>query len=143
MCWTIPKNEKHRVDERWALKSRLFDQFIHDGDRHDDQWRWASIPQGGLAYPVPPHPTRRPAFSICGASCLCDRAGVFYQCNSGLSGEKYTTCQARLTPVPSLTEVLSTIHRLMWKQVALEMQASLADSVIEKLSRLGHQKSTN
>ena len=33
----------HYVDQKWALKSRLLDLLIHDWDRHDDQWRWASF----------------------------------------------------------------------------------------------------
>jgi len=37
----IAKNYKHKVDQEWALRSRLFDIMIGDFDRHDDQWRWA------------------------------------------------------------------------------------------------------
>ena len=37
------KNNKHRVDEEWALRTRLFDFLIGDWDRHDDQWAWARI----------------------------------------------------------------------------------------------------
>ena len=37
------KNYKHKVDQEWALRSRLFDIMIGDFDRHDDQWRWALI----------------------------------------------------------------------------------------------------
>jgi hypothetical protein len=38
-----------------VLKSRLFDMFIADWDRHDDQWRWASFKQSGgrLYRPIP------------------------------------------------------------------------------------------
>lgn len=45
----------NRVDQQWVLKSRLFDMFIADWDRHDDQWRWASFKQGGgrLYRPIP------------------------------------------------------------------------------------------
>ena len=31
------------VDQEWVMKSRLFDIWIGDWDRHDDQWRWASF----------------------------------------------------------------------------------------------------
>ena len=31
------------VDERFVLRNRLFDLIIGDWDRHDDQWRWATI----------------------------------------------------------------------------------------------------
>ena len=43
------------VDQQWVLKSRLFDMFIADWDRHDDQWRWASFKQGGgrMYRPIP------------------------------------------------------------------------------------------
>ena len=43
------------VDQNWVLKSRLFDMFIADWDRHDDQWRWARFDAGkGKMYrPVP------------------------------------------------------------------------------------------
>ncbi|RMF22616.1 MAG: metallophosphoesterase, partial [Bacteroidetes bacterium] len=46
----------HRVDQPWALRSRLFDFVIGDWDRHDDQWRWARFdqPDGIKLYrPVP------------------------------------------------------------------------------------------
>ncbi|GJM27383.1 MAG: hypothetical protein DHS20C17_00180 [Cyclobacteriaceae bacterium] len=43
------------VDQQWVLKSRLFDMFIADWDRHDDQWRWAGFKQSGgrLFRPIP------------------------------------------------------------------------------------------
>ena len=34
------KNLKHRVDQKWLVRSRLFDMMIGDIDRHGDQWRW-------------------------------------------------------------------------------------------------------
>ena len=32
-----------QVDQPWAVRTRLFDLVIGDWDRHDDQWRWASL----------------------------------------------------------------------------------------------------
>lgn len=43
MSRKITHSHKHTVDQRWLLRSRLFDQVIGDWDRHDDQWRWAKI----------------------------------------------------------------------------------------------------
>lgn len=37
------KSGKHQIDQQWVLKSRLFDMWIGDWDRHDDQWRWAEF----------------------------------------------------------------------------------------------------
>ena len=39
------KSTNHIVDEEWTLRSRIFDVLINDWDRHDDQWRWATIKQ--------------------------------------------------------------------------------------------------
>ena len=50
---TTKKN--HFVDQKWVLKSRMFDLFIHDWDRHDDQWRWAKFDEEGkqIYRPIP------------------------------------------------------------------------------------------
>jgi hypothetical protein len=32
----------HQVDQKAVVRARLFDMFINDWDRHDDQWRWAT-----------------------------------------------------------------------------------------------------
>lgn len=35
--------QNHQVDQNAVIRARLFDLFINDWDRHDDQWRWASF----------------------------------------------------------------------------------------------------
>jgi len=52
----LEKNHKHRVDQKWVARSRLFDLLIGDFDRHGDQWRWTVTPtdKGYKLYrPVP------------------------------------------------------------------------------------------
>ncbi len=51
----LQKDNDHYVDQPFVLRSRLFDMFIGDWDRHDDQWRWAEIDEGkGNRYrPIP------------------------------------------------------------------------------------------
>ena len=39
----LVNKKNHFVDQEWVLKSRMFDLLIHDWDRHDDQWRWATF----------------------------------------------------------------------------------------------------
>ncbi len=36
----------NRVDQQAYIRARLFDMFIGDWGRHEDQWRWASYKQG-------------------------------------------------------------------------------------------------
>jgi len=38
-------NNEVKVDQIFTLKSRLFDMWIGDWDRHEDQWRWAEFKQ--------------------------------------------------------------------------------------------------
>ncbi|MEM8889339.1 MAG: metallophosphoesterase [Bacteroidota bacterium] len=52
----MEKNNKHRVDQKWAARSRIFDVLIGDWDRHEDQWRWTvTQDEGGykLYRPIP------------------------------------------------------------------------------------------
>lgn len=51
----ILKKENHLVDTEATLKARLFDIWINDWDRHDDQWRWAIFKRGGktIYKPIP------------------------------------------------------------------------------------------
>ena len=56
MLEELYKDNDNTVDQQWVLKSRLFDMFLADWDRHDDQWRWASLSQKGkgrLFRPIP------------------------------------------------------------------------------------------
>ena len=41
------KSYRNRVDQPFVVQTRMFDMFLGDWDRHDDQWRWASFPNRG------------------------------------------------------------------------------------------------
>ncbi|MFV0376245.1 MAG: BamA/TamA family outer membrane protein [Mangrovibacterium sp.] len=49
------KSAEHQVDQQAVLRARIFDTFINDWDRHDDQWRWASFEEGSQTFyrPIP------------------------------------------------------------------------------------------
>lgn len=51
----LAKDNDNTVDQKFFLRSRLFDLWIGDWDRHDDQWRWAEFDsKKGKAYrPIP------------------------------------------------------------------------------------------
>ena len=52
----LQRNDNHIViDQSWTLRSRLFDVWVHDWDRHDDQWRWAKFDIDGeeIYRPIP------------------------------------------------------------------------------------------
>lgn len=52
---TLEKKQHHLVDQKATLRARIFDLWIHDWDRHDDQWRWASFKEDGktIYRPIP------------------------------------------------------------------------------------------
>ncbi len=43
---TLVEDDDAVIDQKFVLRNRLFDMWIADWDRHDDQWRWASFKQG-------------------------------------------------------------------------------------------------
>src|SRR5690606_10751327 len=51
----LQEDNDNAVDQQQVVKSRLFDMVIGDWDRHDDQWRWATIEKGkdDLYKPIP------------------------------------------------------------------------------------------
>jgi len=51
----LAKDNDNYVDQQFVLRNRLFDLWIGDWDRHDDQWRWAEFEKkGGKMYrPIP------------------------------------------------------------------------------------------
>lgn len=51
----LTADEKYRMDEQAYIRARMFDMFIGDWDRHQDQWRWAQYKENGnIVYrPIP------------------------------------------------------------------------------------------
>jgi len=51
----IQGDNENTIDQQFVLKNRLFDLLIGDWDRHDDQWRWATIKKGkdNIFRPIP------------------------------------------------------------------------------------------
>lgn len=42
----LMKDNHNTIDQKFYLKARLFDMFIGDWDRHDDNWRWGEFKKG-------------------------------------------------------------------------------------------------
>ncbi|UII22717.1 BamA/TamA family outer membrane protein [Fulvivirga ligni] len=52
----LAEDNDDEIDQKFVVRSRLFDMLIGDWDRHDDQWRWASFDKKGkgkLYRPIP------------------------------------------------------------------------------------------
>ena len=130
------KDNENRADQSFVLRSRLFDLWISDWDRHDDQWRWAKFEtKDGERYrPVPRD--RDQAFFVNEGivSKLWSRKwampkfegfGDEIRWPSGLS------YNARYFDRTFLTE----LEKEEWVSIAKDLQQRLTDDIIENSIR--------
>lgn len=123
----LNEDNKNVVDEKQFVRSRLFDFFINDWGRHEDQWRWAKKEEGkkNIYEPIPRD--RDNAFTKFDG--LLVRAGTprhLQSFKNNLKRVNYFGFTARgldrrLTPSLSLQD---------WEAIAKEMQEQLTDEVI-------------
>lgn len=55
----LQKDNDHTVDQNFVVRNRLFDMWIGDWDRHDDQWRWVEFAKEGKGNRYRPIPRDR------------------------------------------------------------------------------------
>ncbi len=128
---TLREKKSHFVDQEWVLKSRLFDLFVHDWDRHDDQWRWATFESGDstIYRPIPR-----------------DRDQVFYKFEglipvyvSTFLIKKFKTMKGDVRDVKNLSfnaryfdrYFLNDLEWSEWEQIAKELQVNMTDEVLD------------
>jgi hypothetical protein len=128
------ENSKHKVDEPWAIRTRLFDFVIGDWDRHDDQWAWSSAKQkdGTTLYrPIPKD--RDQAFSkydglVTGIARLTlPFLRQLQSFSPEIQSMKWTTWSARLFD----RTFLNQLSWEQWEEQAKFIQTNLSDEVIE------------
>ncbi len=130
------QDHRHRVDGRAFVRARLFDMWLGDWDRHEDQWRWAAIetPAGVVYRPIPR-----------------DRDQVFarydglipYLGTRKWGSRRFQSFNAQITDVVGLGFNARRVDRLFlteltqadWEAVADSLQACLTDSLIEQAVR--------
>ncbi|WP_044002043.1 hypothetical protein [Hymenobacter swuensis] len=124
-----------QVDARQYLRNRLFDMWLGDWSRREDQWRWASFPAagGGTVYRAIPR----------------DRDHAFFKFDDGLlthmigwvkSNYQSFHEKIRLADVEGLNRaarpmdksLLAYLSREDFRQIADSLRTSLADPVIAR-----------
>ena len=131
----LREDNDNRVDQPFVLKNRLFDLWLGDWDRHDDQWRWAIFDdpdgKGDLYRPIPR-----------------DRDQAFFISNGVLPwlySRKWTLPRLEgfdeaVRWAPGLAfngryfdrSFLNQLSRKEWSRVAKELQGSLTDQGIDE-----------
>ena len=137
MAAKLIKSHDHQVDQRHAVRSRIFDMFLGDWDRHEDQWRWArfEIDDDHTVYqPIPR-----------------DRDQVFYKFDGPFAWlvsrkfaiRKFKSFYAPKTDVRGLgfnarnfdRNYTNSMTRQDWIAIADSLQNELTDEVIETALR--------
>ncbi len=128
-------SSRFQVDARQYLRNRLFDMWLGDWSRREDQWRWASFPTagGGTTYRAIPR----------------DRDHAFFKFDDGLlthmigwvkSNYQSFHQKIRLADVEGLNRaarpmdksLLPYLTRTDFQQVADSLRGALSDAVIAR-----------
>jgi hypothetical protein len=127
----------NRIDQLWVLKSRLFDMFIADWDRHDDQWRWASYKDSGgrVFRPIPRD--RDQAFFV-------NQGFIMNKVKRKWAMPKFQGFDYKFSYVPGFNfnaryfdrDFLNEPSMQDWVNTADSLQQRLTDEVIENAIRL-------
>jgi UDP-2,3-diacylglucosamine pyrophosphatase LpxH len=128
---TLQEKKNHFVDQPWVLKSRMFDLFIHDWDRHDDQWRWASFDIGDSTIYRPIPRDRDQAFY--------KFVGVVPNLIATFFVKKFKTMKEDVKDVKNLSfnaryfdrYFLNDLEWREWQSIIEKLQSDLTDEVIE------------
>jgi hypothetical protein len=129
----IREENDHRVDQEAFIRARLFDMFLSDWGRHEDQWRWATFRErNNVTYrPIPRD--RDQAFTkfdglLVAFGIKAAQLTYLQSVNYKIKDIKGYNFQARhldrqLANEPSLQT---------WTAIAEELQKSLTTQVIER-----------
>ncbi|WP_257883265.1 metallophosphoesterase [Hymenobacter sp. DG01] len=133
----ITDDNDNRVNEKAFARSRLFDMWIGDWDRHEDQWRWAEKKDkdGDRKFTAVPEDRDIAFFKGDGIfPYLASRKWAIR--NFQNFGEDYADWKGlNLTALSNDRVYLASVTKEEWVKQAEEMKAGLTDEVIEKAFR--------
>jgi hypothetical protein len=130
----LEEDPENRVDARDWLATRLFDLWINDWDRHEDQYRWARYDRGGLRVWRPIPRDRDYAFVNYDGALLRLLGGS----NAKIVpfGGGYPDLVGLVINAQFLDRrLLAGLPRPVWDSVALAVQGRMTDGVIEDALR--------
>ncbi|NJL13084.1 MAG: hypothetical protein HC913_08860 [Microscillaceae bacterium] len=129
----IQSDNDERIDQRAVVKYRLFDIWLGDWDRHDDQWRWGQYEDKNTKQKIyRPIPRDRDQVFFNSDGKLVDLASHEW----GLP--KFQGFKARIRSIRGYNFNARYFDRFFltepigedWQAAARELQAALSDSVI-------------
>ncbi|HEY0730806.1 MAG TPA: hypothetical protein VGD33_00190 [Chitinophagaceae bacterium] len=124
-------DNKHRVDQEAYIRARLFDMFIGDWGRHEDQWRWASFKSGDTITYKPIPRDRDQTYTLFDGFLI--GLGVSIADLRHLQSFDYTIkdIEGYHFPARNLDRQLANEPSLStWVRIAKELQQQLTDTII-------------
>ncbi|MES3016121.1 MAG: metallophosphoesterase [Bacteroidota bacterium] len=120
----------NEVDQEMFLKSRLFDIFIGDWDRHEDQWRWGEFKkEGGVIFrPIPRD--RDQAFTKFDGLIPQLVSKILPDIQS-FNAEIGDPAELSIAARNLDRNLLNELTREDWRRIATQVQSDLTDEVIE------------
>ena len=137
MLENLLEDNDNQVDEPAFARSRLFDMWIGDWDRHEDQWRWAErkTKDGDKIYTAVPEDRDIAFFKGDGVLpwLMSRKFAVRNFQNFGYDYGDYKGLNQ--TGLSNDRLFLSGVSRAEWVKQATSLKAQLTDEVIEKAFR--------
>ena len=129
----MQEDNKREVDQQAFVKARLFDMFLGDWDRHEEQWKWGKTEVGKRTVYVPIPVDRDQVYA--------KYNGFLLKLVIGAAGMKYFQSFDKDIPYPEGYSYerrnvdryfTNRVTREDWIKAAKELQVSLTDQSIEE-----------
>jgi hypothetical protein len=132
----IYEKNDHRVDQLAFVRARLFDIFLGDWGRHDDQWRWAKFQQDGKTIYKPIPRDRDQAYTLFdGVIPFVGTSPEELEHLKSFKG-KIKNIKKYNFPARYLDRQLTNeVTEEQWVNTAKDLQVKLTDAVIEQAVR--------
>ncbi|WP_345257374.1 BamA/TamA family outer membrane protein [Flaviaesturariibacter amylovorans] len=126
----------HRVDQESYVRARIFDMFLGDWDRHEDQWRWARFKEGGRTLYRPIPRDRDQAYALFQGVIpylltLPEELEVLESFRGHIKNVKKYNFPARYLD----RQLANEVSPERWVSISQELQGRLTDAVIENAVR--------
>jgi hypothetical protein len=123
---------KDRVDQEAFVRARLFDMFLGDWGRHDDQWRWGKFKEGDKTIYRPIPRDRDQAYALFDGiipfiATSPEPLEVLQTFSGDIKNLKKYNFPARYID----RQLTNEVPEERWTAIAADLQQRLTDSVIE------------
>ncbi|HEY0356644.1 MAG TPA: hypothetical protein VGC29_10590, partial [Flavisolibacter sp.] len=136
MFENVFEENDHRVDQKAFVRARLFDMFLGDWGRHEDQWRWAKFDEGDFKIYKPIPRDRDQTWAKFDGFLTRKITGVEALEHLQTFDHDIKNIKKYNFPARYLDRQLTNeIPREVWQQQAKELQQVLTDQLIENSVR--------